>query len=857
MNRLVPDDGRLDATLVIVGEAPAAHEVAKRRPFVGPSGGKLNEWWRRPDVNIKRSDCYLTNVFPYMVHKVKAGGTNGINVTAQEWNEAVTDLHRRLSNLTGPTLVVAVGDVALQALRGHSGVFKWGGSILRYEPLGIPLIPTIHPVDLFKDPGLERRAIHYWKKIAQEWRTPSEAPTPRHHIAPSWQDVRAFRKRVEAASQAPKANRPRLTIDIETPRKMKTVAALTPKLKRPTTKQIPGKPFIGCIGFALSPDESITIPTMPGYWTQQGVSMTDVWTEIAAICESALDKILQNGFFDVFYLWMDRLVRKHLGRGISVRNYRHDTLAKHHVLEPDEDHNLGHINSVYGRVPFWKDEGKQGADLRAIPKDLEQWWRYNGKDATETHYLDSQLDKALAESGQQQFYKDHYQKCFAPIVEMMTDGICVDQEKRDQRFAELTKRCQQLREEVTRAAGVDLYGPTSLSPTKLKTFLYTTLKLPKQYAKNAAKEKVVSAGEIQLRRLMLRFPDHERLHAVAVPILKFRRASKLLTFYADKMVDADGRTRCTYTFETDTGRLSSRMNPMGSGMNHQNPDAEALDVFVADPGGLFIEGDLSQAESRLVYVFTGDPELIEVARTMPWEYDSHTENTARILGIPIEQVTKQQRKHVGKPTAHAAHYLMMGPTMSDNMLKHGVVMTPEECQGHINAYMDWRWQVPKWQQAIKWTVIDQRRLVNSWGRVADFRYFRLEPHTYQKACNFKPQSEVAGLINQYGMIPIRKAIRTEGRPHRLRFQKHDSLCYWSPFDLDNVWWLIQTMYQQLERPRVYDGVELTIPVELKCGLNLKDMIEFKKPPTKKEVRLALEQLRETDEGKRLERRKAS
>ena len=82
------------------------------------------------------------------------------------------------------------------------------------------------------------------------------------------------------------------------------------------------------------------------------------------------------------------------------------------------------------------------------------------------------------------------------------------------------------------------------------------------------------------------------------------------------------------------------------------------------------------------------------------------------------------------------------------------------------------------------------------------------------------------------------------QPHRLRLQKHDSLAYWSPWDLDNVWWIIQTIYRELERPRVYDGVELTIPVGMKCGLNLGEMVEFKKPPTKNEVRQVLEQLRD-------------
>lgn len=852
--RTVPDEGRLDATLVVVGEAPSTTELARRRPFVGPSGGKLAEWWKRDDVKIERKDTYITNVFPYQVNKVMKGGTHGLDVTVEAWNEAVTDLHRRLAQLTHPQLIVAVGDVALNALRGHGGILKWRGSILVYEPNTCRLIPVIHPAALFRDPTLEHACIADWIKIAREWRTPSTPATPRHHIAPSFAEVQAFRKRVQQESARELALRSRLTVDIETPRKMKTVAALTPKLKRPTTKKVPGTPFIGCVGFALSPDESITIPTMAAYWKQYGIDMADVWHEIAAICESNLPKVLQNGFFDAFYFLRDRSIHKHLGRGIRLRNYKHDTLAKHHVLRAEDAHDLGWINATHGRRPFWKDDGKQSGDIRAVPPDLEKWWRYNGTDCTETHYLDARLDEELAKLGRTQFYRDHYQKCFQPILGMMEDGLLCDDELRAQRAEELDEQLQRLTVKINEAAGVNLMGKMSLSPTKLKTLLYTTWKLPKQFAKNARKEKVESAGEIQLKKLMNKFPAHEDLQRVGKLVLKFRRADKLRMFFAEKTVDSDNRTRCSVTFETDTGRLSMRKNPMGGGLNFQAFDHEARQIYVADPGGVFVEGDLSQAEARIVYCLTKDPDLIAIARLMPWEYDTHSENTKLILGKGPEHYSeaewKSLRKNVGKPTAHAGHYGQMGPTMSDSLLKKGIVMDPWECQRHIDAYMAKRPAVLEWQKEIKWRVIDKRELTNSWGRVADFRYMRLQPHLYQKAFNFIPQSEVGGIINQYGMIPIHRAIRQEGMAHRLRLQIHDALLYWSPATVEDVWWLICQMRQNLEQPRVYESVELMIPLEIKIGRRWgsrkgeTDVIEFKQPPTKKDVRLALEQLQE-------------
>ena len=49
--------------IVICGEAPGYHENQLLRPFVGPSGRRLAEWWE--EVGLKRSDFYITNVYPY------------------------------------------------------------------------------------------------------------------------------------------------------------------------------------------------------------------------------------------------------------------------------------------------------------------------------------------------------------------------------------------------------------------------------------------------------------------------------------------------------------------------------------------------------------------------------------------------------------------------------------------------------------------------------------------------------------------------------------------------------------------------------------------------------------------------
>ena len=55
----------------------------------------------------------------------------------------------------------------------------------------------------------------------------------------------------------------------------------------------------------------------------------------------------------------------------------------------------------------------------------------------------------------------------------------------------------------------------------------------------------------------------------------------------------------------------------GAARTTRTPTVLSLDIYVADRG-IFIECDLSPSPARSMF-FTGDPELIEVARTAPWE----------------------------------------------------------------------------------------------------------------------------------------------------------------------------------------------------------------------------------------------
>lgn len=426
------------------------------------------------------------------------------------------------------------------------------------------------------------------------------------------------------------------------------------------------------------------------------------------------------------------------------------------------------------------------------------------------------------------FYERHYAAMFEPMLEMMLHGVRVDNRARQRKHAHLMAEIVAIQETLTTISGESLYGKADLSNKKLQRFLYETLRLPKQYAKRAIGQKTVTANEVAVRKLMLRFPG--KLGEAGELILAHRRKSTLKNFLKDERISTDGRLRYSLGFTPETGRLNSSTAPDGTGTNIQNQDREIRDIYVPDKGCVFLEMDLSQAESREVGMLTRDPRLMEKAQTPPWEFDVHTDNAMLIFGCKREEVTKL-RRFLGKKAVHASNYGMRGFKLSEELLKDGYVFTPDECDRMIDRYLAANPAIVEWQKDTRIEVLEFKMLANSWGRRLDFSSARMNDDIYRRAYAFRPQSEVADLLNQWGLVPVYQYIKSWFGEAHLNTHGHDSLLISAP--PSNVYALAEFLRKSLERPRRIGGGVLKMPCEFKLGMNWGSMMEFKRLPTQK------------------------
>jgi len=421
-----------------------------------------------------------------------------------------------------------------------------------------------------------------------------------------------------------------------------------------------------------------------------------------------------------------------------------------------------------------------------------------------------------------------------------------------------------------------LIGKKGLSSQKVVRYLYdrtTGLGFPKQKLQGQT-----TGNEITIRKLTLRarnftspkrgpkasapFWQRDPEHAIAVcqAILTHREWSKLSDYVNVTKFDIDDRVRCTYKTTTENGRLASSKNPLGTGYNLQNiprpggpsdPHTHIRKVFLPDDGMVLWECDFSQIEDRIVKVLSKVPEAIAEAGLHPDTFDSHSIGAqrifSRVLGIPPEDVDVKvevapgtSRRQISKPIRHGINYDMSAARIQDTLLKDGVVLLLAMCK-KLRAAGRERY-VEIYQRERRKRIMRHHALVNSWGRRLDFHWCRLDGATYRRGYAFSAASENADCLNQLALIPLYYYIMDNNLQSRVNLQVHDSLVGSSP--LGELWEILNFLNTVMSQVRVYEGVELGVPVEFKVGTTWMCELSYKRLPSPKALQADVENLLE-------------
>lgn len=144
---VVPGQGKTDALIMLIGEAPGAEEERQGKPFVGAAGKNLDKFL---DVlSINRSDIYITNVVKFRPYKLSEKTGKRINRTPdqKEINVSYPILMKEIS-LIKPRVIVTLGNTPLRAVSGdkNMSIGDVHGKVM--SAYGSTLFPLYHPASV-------------------------------------------------------------------------------------------------------------------------------------------------------------------------------------------------------------------------------------------------------------------------------------------------------------------------------------------------------------------------------------------------------------------------------------------------------------------------------------------------------------------------------------------------------------------------------------------------------------------------------------------------------------------------------------------------------------------------------------
>ena len=150
----VPGYGRSCASLVLVGEAPGAHEEEQGRPFVGAAGKYLTDFLNYADIS--RDDLYITNVVKIRPFKLSPKTNKPVNRPPNSAELVFfTPFLKQELQIKSPRLVVSLGNVPLKALLPEKGVSIGKNHGRLIQGAEFLLFPLYHPAAVIYNASLK------------------------------------------------------------------------------------------------------------------------------------------------------------------------------------------------------------------------------------------------------------------------------------------------------------------------------------------------------------------------------------------------------------------------------------------------------------------------------------------------------------------------------------------------------------------------------------------------------------------------------------------------------------------------------------------------------------------------------
>ena len=396
-----------------------------------------------------------------------------------------------------------------------------------------------------------------------------------------------------------------------------------------------------------------------------------------------------------------------------------------------------------------------------------------------------------------------YNEVELPLSEVLREiekaGVRIDVQMLQRSEEQLSKELATLEQGIYTAAGVTF---NVNSPKQVGEVLFDQLKLD-------AKAKKSKTGQYSTSEEVLL--GLKGKHEVVAMILEYRELKKLISTYIAALPTyinpQTGKIHTTYNQTvTATGRLSSS-NPNLQNLPIRSERGQLIrQAVIPDEGCLFLSADYSQIELRLMAHFSQDPHMVEAFCS---GQDVHAATAAKIFGVAIEDVTKEQRRQ-----AKTANFgIIYG--ISAFGLAQQLDCSRSEAKALIDGYFAAFPGVIDYIERQKELARQQGYAITLFGRkryLPDINSHNATVRSFaeRNAVNSPIQGTAADIIKK-AMVSISRRLKQEGLKTQMIMQVHDELNFNVPVnEVDKVREIVISEMQNV--------VQLSVPLIADCGV---------------------------------------
>ena len=456
---------------------------------------------------------------------------------------------------------------------------------------------------------------------------------------------------------------------------------------------------------------------------------------------------------------------------ITLKDLKYDVEIAAYVLNPTNKYNLEEIIEEYLEIninDFIENDQNKNEDCNQI--NLFDNLDNNKNELNKKRYsiyvyciykLQETMSEKLKEINSLELFSNIEMPLVKVLGDMQFNGMYVDKEELIEFGDKLKQGLNELTNEIYELCGEEF---NINSTQQLGVILFEKLELP-VYKKT---KKGYSTDVDILEKL-------KNKHPVIEKILEYRSLMKLNSTYVEGLLPyINEKTKRIHSYfhqtVTATGRISSTEPNLQNIPTRIEFGKRLRKVFKPKEGCIYIDADYSQIELRVLAHISEDKHMLEAFKN---DEDIHVQAASKVLGIPKEEVTKEQRS-----SAKAVNFgIVYG--ISDFGLSEQLGISKKKAKEYIEQYLEKYSGIKKFmddiveiakKQGYVETLFHRRRYIPE----INSNNYMVRKFGERVAMNTPIQGTAADIM-KIAMIDVYNKLKEENLDAKIILQVHDEL----------------------------------------------------------------------------------